>query len=62
MADEAVAAREILLDNYDALLVVGSAMSPEQTMYLLLQVFELGKPHSPGVKHDGFGQETQAKA
>ncbi|MFP3283698.1 MAG: ferrous iron transport protein B [Nitrososphaeria archaeon] len=44
MADEAVAAREILSGNYDVLLVVGSAMSPEQTMYLLLQVLELGRP------------------
>lgn len=44
MADEAVAAREILSGNYDVLLVVGSAMSPEQMMYLLLQVLELGRP------------------
>ena len=44
MADEAVATREILSGNYDVLLVVGSAISPEQTMYLVLQVVELGRP------------------
>lgn len=36
MADEAVATREVLSGNYDVLLVVGSAISPEQTMYLVL--------------------------
>ncbi|MGC9180032.1 MAG: ferrous iron transport protein B [Vulcanisaeta sp.] len=44
MIDEAVAARELLLGDYDGIIIVGSALSPEQTLYLLVQVLELGKP------------------
>jgi len=44
MIDEAVAAKELLLGDYDAIIVVGSALSPEQTLYLLIQVLELSKP------------------
>lgn len=45
MVDEAVAAREILRGgDYDGIVVVGSALDPEQTLYLLIQVMELGKP------------------
>jgi ferrous iron transport protein B len=44
MVDEEVAAKEALLGNYDGVLVVGSALSPEQTLYLLIQVLELGRP------------------
>ncbi|MCG2886062.1 MAG: ferrous iron transport protein B [Vulcanisaeta sp.] len=44
MVDEEVAAKEVLLGDYDGVVVVGSAISPEQTFYLLIQVLELGKP------------------
>ncbi len=45
MIDESVAAREILRGgDYDGIIVVGSALDPEQTLYLLIQVLELGKP------------------
>ncbi|MGC9153113.1 MAG: ferrous iron transport protein B [Vulcanisaeta sp.] len=44
MIDEAIAARELLLGDYDGIIIVGSALSPEQTLYLLVQVLELGKP------------------
>ncbi|GAB6944465.1 ferrous iron transport protein B [Vulcanisaeta sp. JCM 14467] len=44
MMDEAVAAREILRGDYDGIIVVGSALEPEQTLYLLIQILELGKP------------------
>ncbi|MGC9071742.1 MAG: ferrous iron transport protein B [Acidilobus sp.] len=44
MPDEYVAAKEVLLGDYDGIIVVGSAVSPELTFYLLLQVMELGKP------------------
>lgn len=42
--DEEVATREIILGDYDGIVVVGSAVSLEQSIYLLLQVLELGKP------------------
>ena len=44
MIDETVAAREILRGDYDGIIVVGSALEPEQTLYLLVQILELGKP------------------
>ncbi|GAB6946934.1 ferrous iron transport protein B [Vulcanisaeta sp. JCM 16161] len=44
MVDEAVAAREILRGDYDGVIVVGSALDPEQTLYLLIQVMELSRP------------------
>ncbi|KUO79158.1 MAG: GTP-binding protein [Vulcanisaeta sp. JCHS_4] len=44
MVDEEVAAKEVLLGDYDGVVVVGSAISPKQTFYLLIQVLELGKP------------------
>ncbi|BDR91511.1 ferrous iron transport protein B [Vulcanisaeta souniana] len=44
MVDETVAAREILRDDYDGIIAVGSALDPEQTLYLLVQILELGRP------------------
>ncbi len=44
MMDEAVASRELLLGDYDGIILVGSALNPEQSLYLLIQVLELGKP------------------
>ncbi|MFP3157315.1 MAG: ferrous iron transport protein B [Caldivirga sp.] len=44
MPDEEVATREILRGNYDGFIVVGSALSLAQTIYLLVQLLELGKP------------------
>jgi len=44
MTDEAVASKELLLGDYDGIVVVGSALNPEQSLYLLVQVLELGKP------------------
>lgn len=44
MPDEEVATREILRGNYDGFIVVGSTLSLQQTIYLLVQLLELGKP------------------
>ena len=44
MMDEAIASRELLLGDYDGIVLVGSALNPEQSLYLLIQVLELGKP------------------
>lgn len=44
MPDEEVATKEILRGNYDGFIVVGSTLSLQQTIYLLVQLLELGKP------------------
>jgi ferrous iron transport protein B len=44
MLDEEVATKEILRGNYDGFIVVGSTLSLQQTIYLLVQLLELGKP------------------
>ncbi|MFP3282291.1 MAG: FeoB small GTPase domain-containing protein, partial [Caldivirga sp.] len=44
MPDEEVATKEILRGDYDGFIVVGSTLSLQQTIYLLVQLLELGKP------------------